>query len=296
MSRTDSGRPPGRIARLAALARAVADADPSEIEATARRLGASRRYLAPLGWAAGALVLLVRGIELLALNWRLTLIQLVPAAWLWVVMWDIKQHALRGEAFRQITTGGVLLVFLITIVASIASFWCNTAFAFAISDPPPRIRAAARQARRHHAGIVRAGILIGIALGAGAIAIPRIDATWLYLSAIGGLYAVMLISFVAIPARILGVKKRRLPPKETVGQWTVGGALSAVAMLPGFIFDRVGLILLGVPHLHLIGLALLAIGTALYAAGLSSVRAVKLCMKLDVPEPNIEGRPADLPA
>lgn len=34
--------------------------------------------------------------------------------------------------------------------------------------------------------------------------------------------------------------------------------------------------------LHQVGLALLSIGTGLYAAGLSSVRAVKLSTKLDV--------------
>jgi len=54
-------------------------------------------------------------------------------------------------------------------------------------------------------------------------------------------------------------------------------------MMPGFVLDRVGLIVLGVPGLHLIGLALLSIGTGLYAAGMSSVKAVKLSMKLDLP-------------
>jgi hypothetical protein len=79
----------------------VADADPTDIEAAARQLGESRRYLAPVAWAAGALVLLVRGVKLLFLNWRLTLVEFVPAAWLWLVMWDLKQHALRHAAFRE---------------------------------------------------------------------------------------------------------------------------------------------------------------------------------------------------
>src|SRR5262249_14233783 len=86
-----------------------------------------------------------------------------------------------------------------------------------------------------------------------------------------------------VPARILGAKKQRLKPKEAVGHWTVGGALSAVAMTPGFILDRIGLILLGVPNLHALGFVLLSIGTELYAAGMSSVKAVKLSMKLEAP-------------
>jgi len=43
---------------------------------------------------------------------------------------------------------------------------------------------------------------------------------------------------------------------------------------------RIGLILLGMKHFHLLGFVLLSIGTALYAAGMSSVKAVKLSMKL----------------
>jgi hypothetical protein len=69
------------MARLGAAVSAVADADPARIEATALQLGASRRYLAPVAWAAGALVLVVRGAKLLVMNWRLCLIELVPAAW-----------------------------------------------------------------------------------------------------------------------------------------------------------------------------------------------------------------------
>jgi hypothetical protein len=76
--------------------RAVADADPGYIEATLLELGASRRYLAPVAWAAGTLVLVVRGARLLVSNWRLALIELVPAAWVWLVMWDLKRRGLRA--------------------------------------------------------------------------------------------------------------------------------------------------------------------------------------------------------
>ena len=104
-----------------------------------------------------------------------------------------------------------------------------------------------------------------------------------YLAVLSGVYALMLIGFVAVPARILGVRKHKLPFTQTVGHWGVSGALSAVAMGPGFILDRLGLILLGVRGFHIIGFVLLSIGTALYAAGMSSVKAVKLSMKLDSP-------------
>jgi len=279
----DHGRARKTLAWLVQLARAVADADPREIESTAEQLGTSRRYLAPVAWAAGAIVLLFRGLKLLLLNWRLTLVELVPAAWVWLVMWDLKHHGLRGDAFRQPSIGGVILLVALTIAASTAAFWCNTVFGFAITHPQPRIAPAMRQATRHLPRIVLAGIGMGVVLAVGAVFVPRIDSRWLYVVASTALYSLMLISFVAIPARILGVKKQKLAPKQAIGSWTIGGALSAVAMTPGFVLDRIGLILLGVPGLHVLGLVLLSIGTALYAAGMSSVKAVKLSMKLDAP-------------
>jgi hypothetical protein len=238
-----------------------------------------------VAWAAGAIVLLVRGVKLLFLNWRLTLIELVPAAWVWFVMWDLRRHGLRADAFREITVAQVVLLVLLTVGATVAAFWCNTVFGFAITQQQrPRIAPAARQANRHLAKIIRAGVVVGLVLAGGAVWVPRIDSTLLYVVVLGAVYGLMLISFVAVPARILGVRKRRLPPKQAIGHWTVGGAMSAVAMGPGFILDRIGLILLGVPGLHILGFALLSIGTALYAAGMSSVKAVKLAMKLETPD------------
>ncbi len=267
--------------KLGAAARAVAAADPTRIEQAARELGESRRLLAPLAWAAGTILLLLRGIKLLILNWRLSLLQLVPAAWVWLVMWNLKQHALRGSPFREFTPAGTATLFAITLAVSVIAFWCNTVFAFAIdTPPPPRIRPAMRQARAFRRKIVTSGLLLGSALGAAALVVPRLDLQWLYVLVLGSVLGLMLISFVAVPARIIGVHRERLPPKEAVGRLAVSGALSAVAMAPGFILDRIGLILLGVSGLRLLGFVLLSVGTALYAAGMSSVKAVKLAVKL----------------
>ena len=112
-----------RLEKVWQLARAVADADPGKIESAARQFGESRPYLAPVAWAAGTIVLLIRGVKLLVLNWRLSLIQLVPAIWIWLAMWDLKQHTLRGAPFRHVTPGGVVLVVALTIVVSTAAFW-----------------------------------------------------------------------------------------------------------------------------------------------------------------------------
>jgi len=52
-------------------------------------------------------------------------------------------------------------------------------------------------------------------------------------------------------------------------------------MTPGFVLDRLGLIMLGIPQLRIPGFVLLSIGTALYAAAMSSVKAVKLSIKFE---------------
>ncbi len=262
------------------MASTVADADPIRIEAAARQFGESRRYLAPVAWAAGALVLLVRGIKLLAVNWRLALIELIPAAYVWFAMYELKQHALRGAAFREFTPGVTVVVSLGAVMVTIAAFWCNTVFAHAIGSPRPEIGPAVRRTNGHLPAITAAGVLVGLVVAAAMAGVPRIGSTLLYAVVLSGVLSLLLVSLVAVPARLIGTQRRRLPMRETIGQWSAGSALSGVAMLPGAVLDRLGVLLLGVPGLHILGLVLLTVGTLLFAAGMSSVRAVKLIMKL----------------
>jgi hypothetical protein len=170
---------------------------------------------------------------------------------------------------------------LVCVAATVAAFWCNTVFGFAISAPHPLIGPAWRLTTASWSRIVASGAVMGVVLALAAIVVPRLNSRWTYIVAVSVVYAAMLVSLVAVPARILGLEKRRSTPRETVGRWAAGGALSAVAMTPGFVLDRIGVTLLGVSKLRLLGFLILSIGVALYAAGLSSVRAVKLSMKLD---------------
>jgi hypothetical protein len=274
-------------AQLAGLIRAIVNADPAAIEAAARDLGESRRMLTPLAWAASTIVLLLQGIKLLIMNWRLSLIQLVPATWVWLATWDLKRHLLHGGSFAHLTFFERLALAAAVVAYTIAAFWCNTVFAYAIDGPPPpRIAPAFRKARQGRRTVLAAGLVIGTALALAVVVVPRYVGVWLFSLTLGAVLAVMLISFVAVPARILGVKKQqKLPPREALGRAAAGGTLSAVAMAPGFLLGRIGLILLGLQHFHVLGFALLSIGTALYAAGMSSVKVVKLSMKLSTSPP-----------
>jgi hypothetical protein len=277
---TDEPRQTKR-ARISGLVLAIVNADPAAIEAASRQLGESRKYLAPVAWAAGTLVLLVQGIKLLILNWRLSLVQLIPAAWVWLASWDLKQHLLHGMSFAKLPFLARAALAIAIVAFTIAAFWCNTVFAFAIDHPPPpRILPAWRRAREGRRQVLQWGLTVGGALAFATVVVPRFAGVWLFSLILSAVLAVMLISFVAVPARIIGVTRQKLPPREAIGRVAAGGTLSAVAMAPGFLLGRVGLILLGLHHFHILGFIMLSIGTALYAAGMSSVKAVKLSMKL----------------
>jgi hypothetical protein len=279
----DEARPArsSKRALISGLITAVANADPSAIERATRQLGESKKFLAPVAWAAGTMVLLVNGVKLLILNWRLSLVQLIPAAWIWLTSWDLKQHLLHGSAFDHLNLAERIVLIVAIVGLTIAAFWCNAVFAFAIDGPPPpRVIPAWRRAREGRSLVLAWGLVVGGALAFATIAVPRFAGVWVFSLILSAVLVVMLISFVAVPARIIGVTRAKLPPKEALGRAAAGGTLSAVAMAPGFLLGRIGLILLGLHHFHIIGFVMLSIGTALYAAGMSSVKAVKLSMKL----------------
>ena len=270
-----------KFQQMLKLARAVGSADPESVESFTVRLGKSKRWLAPVAWAAGTVVLMLRGIKLLLLNWRLLLLQLIPAVWIWFATWDLRQHALRGVPFRDLDTGGVLVLTGLCILMSTGAFWCNVAFAYAIEDNPPLVRPAMQQATQHLRQIAMAGLVIGGILGFAAAWVPQHSANELVFTvAMGGSIGLMFLSFVAVPGHILGRRQEKLPPRQYIGRTAAGWVLSGIAMAPGFVLNRVGFVMLGIPGLRVGGIVILSLGAALYAAGMSSVKAVTLSSRL----------------
>ena len=68
------------------------DSDRAVVDEMVLRLSRSRPWLAPLALAVGAFAMLFDGVKLLFTNWRLTLIQVLPAMWIWAAMYDLKLH------------------------------------------------------------------------------------------------------------------------------------------------------------------------------------------------------------
>src|SRR5947209_12300322 len=152
-------------ARIRALLRAIQDNDEASIERAVLNLSRSRRMFAPLAFAIGAVVLLFSGLRLLVSNWRLTVVQILPAMWIWLAMFDLKLHVLHGRTFN-VLRGPVLIPIVLAIIAITAvSFALNAVFAFAIAQSgPPEIRPAVGETRRHSTPILISGVVLGALL------------------------------------------------------------------------------------------------------------------------------------
>ncbi len=258
------------------VATAVREADEAQIEAAVAQLGQSRRWLAPLSYIAGGFGLLVDGVKLIFLNWRLTLIEILPAVWIWVTFWDLKAHALKGRSFTIVRGPLALLVAAVVVAITVGAYFCNAVFAYAVSGPrPPRIGPATAKTRNHWRLILGWGFAVGLGHAVATIFVARAGVFWFTL-ALGLVLLVMMTSFVSVPAQIIGSQQVKLPMKDKISAGAASGAMSAVLTSPGFVFNRLGLLLAGTKALQIPGVVLFSIGIALQAAATSGAKAVKL--------------------
>jgi hypothetical protein len=275
-----SETPAGRRAQVERFIRAVRDSDQATVNEMVLRLSRSRRWLAPLALAVGAFAMLFEGVKLLFTNWRLTLIQVLPAMWIWAAMLDLKAHVLHGKSFH-VLTGPVVVIPVVLAVAALtaASFFLNAVFAFAIAQPgPPQIRPAFAQARSHLAIVLGWGFAVGIWLGLSTVVLPRWRLLWFALS-LSIVVGVMMVTYVAVPARLIGMKTT-YSKRDKLTATAVGGAIGAVVCTPPYVLGRVGLLMLGSHALFIPGVIIFAIGLTLQAGATGAVKAIKMSAKL----------------
>ena len=180
------------------------------------RLSRSRRWLAPLALIVGAFVMLFAGVKLLFTNWRLTLIQVLPAMWIWAAMFDLKAHALHGKSFHVLTGPIVIPLVLGVALVTAASFYLNAVFAYAIAGAgPPEIRPAFTQAWSRRGIALVSGFLSGCCSAcrpwssSGGERLVR--------ARLSIVIAIMMICYVAVPARLIGMKTK-LPATRQAGR------------------------------------------------------------------------------
>ena len=266
-------------ARITGLVRAIREGDDATIEAAVLRLSRSRRWLAPLALTVSALVLLVEGLRLVFSNWRLTLIQALPAMWIWVAMLDLKIHVLHGRSFHTIRGPLAWLAVGLIVIVTAACFYLNGVVAFAITNPDgPAIRPAMARARGHLRVILGSGAVVGLALGIAAIVVTRYQRPWFALT-MSVVIGVMMVCYLAIPSRILGVKPNQ-SRRDKLVTGAVSGVLGAVVCTPPYLLGRIGLLMLGSHVLFVPGVVLMCFGFTLQAGATGAVKAIKMSATL----------------
>jgi hypothetical protein len=265
------------------LVAAIRDGDEHAVEQAVLQLASKRRVFAPLALIVGAFVMLFSALRLLVTNWRLLLVQALPALLVWGVTLDLKAHWLHGREFNDIRGPVVVVLCALAVLVTIAAFFLNAAFAFAISQPGrPDLSAGFLRARRHAWAVAGWGGVIGLALGVAAIWVPW-GLRWFGLS-LGIVLAVLMVSYVAVPARIVGVSTAkaadRSGQRDKLAATAVAGLAGGIVSAPPYVISRVGEELLGSGTLFALGVALIVVGLTLEAGATGAVKTVKVSIKL----------------
>lgn len=267
------------------LVTSIREGDEQKVEAAILQLSRSRRIFAPLALIVGSFVLLFSALRLLVTNWRLMLIQALPAMLIWAVTLDLKAHVLRGHAFHVVPGPLLAVVFGGVVLLTICAFFLNAAFAFAISRPgPPQLRDGFVQARDHAVAVAGWGAATGVALGVAAVLAPRWGPGWFTLL-LGIVLGFMMVCYVAVPARLAGVPTPKAAKgagsgRDRLAATAISGVFGAIVCAPPYVISRLGIALLGSDTLFWLAVTLLVVGLMLQAGATGAVKAVKVSAKL----------------
>lgn len=265
--------------RIRSLVQAIQENDEAQIEAAVLRLSRSRRIFAPLAFTISAIVLLFEGVRLLISNWRLALVQVLPAMLIWFAMFDLKVHVLRGNSFHVLRGPVLIPIDLMIIAITVGCFFLNAVFAHAVAQPGrPEVRPAVRQARERIGPIVATGTFLGALLAFSTTIVTRWGRPWFTIS-LGVTVALMMVLYVAVPARLIGVKRVQ-SPRDKLWTTIVGGVLSVTVCTPPYALARIGVLMLGSSVLFIPGMVVLAIGVTLQAGATGAVSALKMSVTL----------------
>ena len=198
--------------------------------------------------------------------------------WIWLAMSDLKAHLLHGKSFT-VLRGPILIPIGLAIVAiTVAVFFLNAVFAFAITQPgtPRSGRPSPTHGGTCRRSWCRAPSRIPSALS--TTVVTRWGQPWFTLS-LGIVTGVMMVSYVAVPARIIGVKPTQ-SRRDKLSTSVVGGLLGTIVCTPPYVLGRVGILMIGTDALLIPGIVVIALGVTLQAGATSAVRAIKMSVSL----------------
>jgi hypothetical protein len=135
--------------------------------------------------------------------------------------------------------------------------------------------------------------VVGLLLGLATMVVTRWESPWFAIS-LGVVVGVMMVCYVAVPARLIGVKPVR-SRREKLTISAVGGTMGAVVSTPPYVLGRVAILMLGSRLLVIPGIALLAFAATLQAGATAAVKAVKMSTSLTDPRTSGDRDPIDPP-
>ena len=260
--------------------RAIEENDDAKIEEAILRLSRSRRVFAPLAFTIGAFVMLYDGLRLLVSNWRLTLVA-DPARDVDLAGYvrpqgphparPIVPRAARADpdpdrpADRRAHRGELLPQRRVRV-----------------RDLEPgraEIRPAIAQARRHWKAILVSGGITGVLLALSTTVVTRWGRPWFTLS-LGIVVGVMMVSYVAVPARLIGAAKRKQSTRDKLSTSVVGGALERDRMHAALHARKTRDPDARIQSWFIPGIVVLALGVTLQAGATGAVRAIKMSATL----------------
>ena len=278
----------GRAAVWSALqriARAVQENDEQTVQETVMRLSESRRGLGFLAMLVDGFATVFHGLRLLFTNWRLALVQILPATWIWLAIIDLKAHVVHGKSFHVLRGPVLIPVFALIMGITAAVFFLNAVFAYSITRPgTPEIRPAVEEARRHKRAILIPGLAVGALLAFATTIASRKPHPWFVLS-LGIAIGVMMVAYVAVPSRLVGATPPKQPAKAKIKTRAVETALSGAICTPPYMLLRLGILMLGSKVLFVPGVIFIAVGGTAHAGASGAVKAVKMTAKFRPDDP-----------
>ena len=113
------------------------------------RLSSSRRLFAPLAYLVGAFAMLLEGLRRLLHDWRLVPVEVLPAVWLWLALYDLRLHVLRGNSFHSAHEADLVAVSVLIVGVTMLALFLNVVFAFAVAgEGTPTVAESLRRGRR----------------------------------------------------------------------------------------------------------------------------------------------------
>ena len=258
--------------------RSVERGDESMVEEVLR-LSSSRRLFAPLAYLVGAFAMLLEGLRRLLHDWRVIPIEVVPAVWLWLAMYDLRLQVLKGSSFHSAHEAELAGVGVLIVGVTVTALFLNVVFAFAVADErSSSLSASVRAAGGRVRTILLVGAFVGVLLALSVTEGPRLSHRWFTLC-LGASVGLLMVVYLSLPSRLLGVDRSR-PRRDRLAASAIGATLSTLVTAPFYVLSRIGLLMLGSTVLAIPGYLLLTLGVVFQAGGVGAVRAIRMSSAL----------------